>query len=131
VSYLNRITSIGAISPVNRSKLFSKESDGSGELGIFGRHVFMGYLNDESKTLSSFDEDGWIHTGDLAKIEDGFLYITGRLKELIITAGGENIPPVPIEDNIKAQIPRLLSNCMVVGDKRKFLIVLVTLKVIF
>ena len=90
----------------------------------------MGYLNDESKTLASFDEEGWIHTGDIAKIDDGFIYITGRLKELIITAGGENIPPVPIEDNIKAQLPKLLSNCMVVGDKRKFLIVLVTLKVV-
>ena len=126
---MNRVTSIGAVNPVNRSKLLQKESDGSGELAIWGRHVFMGYLNDEAKTASSFDQGGWIQTGDLAKIEDGFVFITGRLKELIITAGGENVPPVPIEDNLKAQLPRLLSNCMVVGDKRKFLIVLVTLKV--
>lgn len=70
-----------------------------------------------------------LRTGDIARIDDGFLYITGRLKELIITAGGENIAPVPIEDNIKAELPNLISNCMAVGDKRKYLIVLLTLKV--
>lgn len=70
-----------------------------------------------------------LKTGDIGKIEDGFLYITGRIKELIITAGGENIAPVNIEDNIKAELPHLISNCMVVGDMRKYLVVLVTLKV--
>jgi long-chain-fatty-acid--CoA ligase ACSBG len=131
-SNLNRIGSIGFVRNVNKSKIRKTENDvdsSSGELMIFGRHVFMGYLNDEKKTKETFDENGFLHTGDMAKIEDNFLFITGRIKELIITAGGENIPPVPIEDNLKAELPRLVSNSMVVGDKRKYLTILVTLKV--
>jgi long-chain-fatty-acid--CoA ligase ACSBG len=129
----NRVGSIGPIQKFNQSKIVKTENDVdsvSGELCIYGRHVFMGYLNAENKTKETFDENGWLHTGDMAKIEDGFLYITGRIKELIITAGGENIPPVPIEDNLKAEVPRLISNSMVIGDKRKYLTILVTLKTI-
>lgn len=126
----NRITSVGAVDRYNRSKLINKDpGDGSGELCIMGRHVFMGYLNDMAKTRESLDADGWLRTGDIAKIDtDGFLYITGRLKELIITAGGENIPPVPIEDHVKAELSQLVSNCMLVGDRRKYLVILITLK---
>lgn len=129
----NKVTSIGFIRGFNQSKIVKTETDvdaGSGELRIFGRHVFMGYLNDEKKTKESFDENGWLQTGDMAKIEDGFLYINGRFKELIITAGGENIPPIPIEDNLKSELPDLISNSMVIGDKRKFLTILVTLKTV-
>ena len=69
----------------------------------------MGFLNNNEKTDECFDEDGWLHTGDIAKIDNnGYLFITGRLKELIITAGGENIPPVLIEDNIKAELADLI-----------------------
>lgn len=57
--YLNRITSIGAVNPFNRSKVIDKDAEGSGELAINGRHVFMGYLNDEKKTKEAFDADGW------------------------------------------------------------------------
>ena len=88
----------------------------------------MGYHRDEEKTREAF-QDGWLKSGDLGKFdEDGFLWMSGRLKELIITAGGENIAPVPIEDNIMKELPQLVSTVMVVGDRRKYLSCLVTLK---
>ncbi|POM67615.1 Long-chain-fatty-acid-CoA ligase [Phytophthora palmivora] len=89
----------------------------------------MGYLKGEQQTKDTIDEDGWLHSGDCGKIdEDGFMTITGRIKELLITAGGENVPPVIIEDTIKEELP-LLSNVMVIGDRRKFLSALFTLRV--
>ncbi|KAF2980936.1 hypothetical protein EK904_006544 [Melospiza melodia maxima] len=104
------------------------DMDGIGEICFSGRHVFMGYLNMEDKTREAIDEDGWLHSGDLGKHDkDGFLFITGRIKELIITAGGENVPPVPIEDAVKNAVP-IISNAMLVGDKAKFLSMLLTLK---
>ena len=91
----------------------------------------MGYLNNEEKTAETFDADGWLRTGDIGKIDsDGFLFITGRIKELVITAGGENIAPVPIEDRIKLELNKIVSNCILVGDKRKYLVILICLKVI-
>lgn len=78
--------------------------------------------------MNTIDEEGWLHSGDQATIdEDGFITITGRLKELIVTAGGENVSPVPIENKIIELCP-LIANCVVVGDKRKFLSCLVSLK---
>ena len=77
----------------------------------------------------AIDSEGWLHSGDIGKrLKDGYFQITGRIKELIITAGGENIPPVLIEDTIKKELP-CISNIMVIGDKRKFLSCLITLKV--
>lgn len=103
--------------------------DGSEELVFRGRNVMMGYFKSEKQTKETIDEDGWLHSGDSGKIDaDGFMHITGRIKELIITAGGENIPPIIIEDIIKEELP-LLSNVMVVGDRRKFLSALLTLRV--
>jgi long-chain-fatty-acid--CoA ligase ACSBG len=125
----NRVTSVGPIAQFNRSKIINKDADDSGELCMSGRHVYMGYLNDPVKTKETFDEEGWLRTGDIAKIADNFIYITGRLKELIITAGGENIPPVPIENNLKAELPNLIAGSILIGDKRKYLVILVTLKV--
>jgi long-chain-fatty-acid--CoA ligase ACSBG len=99
------------------------------ELIFRGRNGMMGYLKSEKQTKETIDEEGWIHSGDAGKIdENGFIYITGRIKELIITAGGENIPPLIIEDVIKEEIP-LLANVMVVGERRKFLAALFTLRV--
>ena len=78
--------------------------------------------------MSTIDADGWLHSGDQAVIDaDGFVKITGRLKELIVTAGGENVSPVPIENKIIELCP-LIANCVVVGDKRKFLSCLISLK---
>ncbi|XP_069784019.1 long-chain-fatty-acid--CoA ligase ACSBG2 isoform X2 [Narcine bancroftii] len=123
-----KISSCGKVMPGCQTKIFSPDVDGCGEICFWGRHLFMGYLNMEDKTREAIDEDGWLHSGDLGKHDEkGFLYITGRIKELIITAGGENIPPVPIEDAVKEHVP-IISNAMLIGDKRKFLSMLLTLK---
>jgi long-chain-fatty-acid--CoA ligase ACSBG len=110
------------------SKIINPDEDEQGEVCLNGRHIFMGYLDDPDKTSEALDEEGWLHTGDLGKIdESGFLYITGRIKELIITAGGENIAPILIEDEVKAQLP-CISNAVLIGERRKFLSILLSLK---
>lgn len=101
---------------------------GEGEIAFKGRNVCMGYLRMPEKTNETIDDEGWLYSGDIGSFdEDGFLHITGRIKELIITAGGENIPPTIIEDHIKREIP-FLSSAMLIGDKRKYLSILLTLK---
>lgn len=98
------------------------------EIQYKGRYVMMGYLKNEEDTLQTIDSEGWLHTGDMGRMdEDGFFYVTGRLKELIVTAGGENIPPVLIENKI-LEIAPSFANIVVVGDKRKFLSCLISLK---
>jgi long-chain-fatty-acid--CoA ligase ACSBG len=93
-----------------------------------GRHIMMGYMKEAEKSADTIDAEGYLHSGDQGAIdEDGFMKIIGRIKELIIGAGGENIAPVPIEERLLKQLP-ILSNAAVIGDKRKFLTVLVTLK---
>ena len=93
-----------------------------------GRNVMMGYLNAPEKTKQAITESGWLRSGDLGTVDDaGFFRITGRAKEILITAGGENIAPIPIEDSIKKYLP-CVANAMLIGDKRKFLSVLLTLK---
>ncbi|XP_078530563.1 long-chain-fatty-acid--CoA ligase ACSBG2-like [Lissotriton helveticus] len=123
-----RLTSCGKAIPGCRTKIHIPDRDGNGEVCFGGRHVFMGYLNMVEKTKEAFDEEGWLHSGDIGKFDqDGFLYLTGRIKELVITAGGENIPPVLIENALKKEVP-IISNAMLIGDKRRFLSMLVTLK---
>jgi len=102
-----------------------------GEVVTRGRNACMGYLWDEAKTAELVDSQGWIHSGDLGRLdEDGFLFIGGRQKEIIVTGGGENVAPVPIEENIKVQLKDLIANCMVLGDKRKHLACIITLRTV-
>ncbi|XP_069482545.1 long-chain-fatty-acid--CoA ligase ACSBG2-like [Ambystoma mexicanum] len=123
-----RLTSCGKTLTGCKTTIHMPDKDGNGEVCLWGRHLFMGYLNMEEKTMEALDEEGWLHTGDIGKFDkDGFLYITGRIKELVITAGGENIPPVPIEEALKKEVP-IISNAVLIGDKRKFLSMLITLK---
>ncbi|XP_019316042.2 long-chain-fatty-acid--CoA ligase ACSBG1 isoform X1 [Panthera pardus] len=124
----HRPGSSGKVVPGCLVKLVNKDAEGVGEICLWGRTIFMGYLNMEDKTSEAIDAEGWLHTGDTGRLdEDGFLFITGRLKEIIITAGGENVPPVPIENAVKMELP-IISNAMLVGDQRKFLSMLLTLK---
>lgn len=119
---------IGRQLPGVQTRIINAGVDGTGEICIRGRHVFMGYINDMEKTIEAIDEEGWLRTGDIGFIDrDGYLFVTGRIKEIIITAGGENVPPVLIENNVKIQCPAI-SNAFLIGDKRKFLTMLLTLK---
>uniref|UniRef100_H0UWI1 Long-chain-fatty-acid--CoA ligase ACSBG1 n=1 Tax=Cavia porcellus TaxID=10141 RepID=H0UWI1_CAVPO len=126
--YNYRLYSSGKLVPGCLVKLVNQDAEGIGEICLWGRTIFMGYLNMEDKTREAIDSEGWLHTGDTGRLDqDGFLYITGRLKELIITAGGENVPPLPIEEAVKMELP-IVSNAMLIGDQRKFLSMLLTLK---
>ena len=88
----------------------------------------MGYFKDENATRNTIDADRFLHSGDVGKLDKkGNLWITGRIKELIITAGGENIAPILIEEEIKKSIP-IVSNAMVIGDARKFLTAILTFR---
>ncbi|MFY7066444.1 AMP-dependent synthetase/ligase [Nocardiopsis changdeensis] len=97
-----------------------------GEILLKGDHIMVGYWNNEKASQEAFTEDGFYRTGDLGSLDDdGFLSITGRKKEIIVTAGGKNVAPAVLEDRIRAHA--LVSQCMVVGDNRKFIAALVTI----
>ncbi|MEU3714261.1 AMP-dependent synthetase/ligase [Streptomyces catenulae] len=96
-----------------------------GEVLLHGEHLFTEYWNNEAATAEALS-DGWFHTGDLGTLdEDGYLTITGRKKEILVTAGGKNVAPAVIEDRIRAHA--LIAECMVVGDGRPFIGALITL----
>ncbi|KEP63286.1 UNVERIFIED_CONTAM: AMP-binding enzyme domain-containing protein [Hammondia hammondi] len=123
-----KVGSIGHAMPGTDMYVANENAEGHGEICFRGRNIFMGYYKDEKSTRGTLDENGFLHTGDLGYVDsDGFVYLTGRIKELIITAGGENVAPLLIESLLKQEMPQILSNCMVVGDKRKFLGVLICL----
>ncbi|CAG9317762.1 unnamed protein product [Blepharisma stoltei] len=129
----NNIWSVGQ--PVNGTRLKILSQSGEevprgtrGEICMKGRNRFMGYYKNETETKATIDKNGFLHSGDEGYLnEKGFLFITGRFKELIITAGGENIPPVLIEDTIKEEC-KLISNCMLVGDHKNYLALLLAIK---
>lgn len=96
-----------------------------GELLAKGPNIFQGYFNNDEATAETVI-DGWLHTGDIATIdEDGYVSITGRKKEIIITSGGKNVTPVNIEALVKRH--PLVSQCVVIGDRRPYLVALITL----
>ena len=97
-----------------------------GEICMRGRHVFLGYHKDAAGTAEALDAEGWLHSGDIGRMDDdGLLEITDRKKDLIITAGGENVSPALVEGYLKA-IP-VVSQAVVIGDRQRYLTVLLTL----
>ena len=99
-----------------------------GEILLKGGQIFQGYWKNEQATKEVLEADGWFHSGDIGQLDaDGFLKITGRKKELIVTAGGKNVAPAVLEDRIRANW--LVSQCMVVGDNKPYIAALITLDV--
>jgi long-chain acyl-CoA synthetase len=97
-----------------------------GEVLLRGGIVMRGYWKNEKATAEAIDTDGWFHTGDIGELDDeGFLKITGRKKEILVTAGGKNVAPAGLEDRIRAHA--LVSQCIVVGDQKPFIGALITL----
>jgi long-chain acyl-CoA synthetase len=99
---------------------------GDGEILIRGPNVFLGYWQNEAATREVLDDEGWIHTGDLGELDDGgYLKITGRKKDIIITAGGKNLAPANLENDLKQS--RWISQAVMYGDRRPFPVALITL----
>jgi len=119
----NRIGSVGK--PFSGTEL--KIAD-DGEILFRGRHIMKGYFGNEKATAETMTDDGWLMSGDIGKIDaDGFVYITGRKKEIYVNSGGKNIAPLVIEETMKS-IPEV-SQCFLVGDQRKFCSALLTLDI--
>ncbi len=96
-----------------------------GEVLIKGGHVMRGYWQNPDATAESIDSERWFHTGDIGTLDDGYLRITGRKKEIIVTAGGKNVAPAVLEDGIRSH--PLISQAMVVGDNQPFIATLITI----
>ena len=113
----HQIGSVGHVLPGTEVRISER-----GEIIVRGGHVFAGYWKKPEKTAEDI-RDGWLHTGDMGRLEDGMLSITGRLKDIIITAGGKNITPAEIESKLK--FSPYISDAVVIGDQRKYLTCLI------
>ncbi len=112
--------SIGPAAAFNEMKI----DPATGEIMVRGKNVFAGYLNLPDKTAETIDADGWMHTGDVGTVdEDGFFTITDRMKDIIITAGGKNVTPSELENDLK--FSPYITDAVVIGDKRPFLVVII------
>ena len=119
-----RLSKIGTVGPA-LPPMSIKISD-EGEVLIQGPSVFQGYHNDPEASAAAFTEDGWFRTGDLGSLDrDGYLRITGRAKDIIVTAGGKNVAPASLEDPLRGH--PLISQVVVLGDQRPFISALITL----
>jgi long-chain acyl-CoA synthetase len=101
-----------------------KIDEPTGEILVRGKNVFMGYLNQPEKTAETIDKDGWLHTGDVGSVDsDGYFKITDRMKDIIITAGGKNITPSELENELK--FSPYVTDAVVIGDKKPYLTVII------
>ena len=124
----NRIGSVGKPMVGTELRIGDANENGEGEIQFNGRHVMAGYYRDPEATAETMTMDGWLKSGDLGRIDkDGYVYITGRLKEIYVSSAGKNIAPLVIEETMKS-IP-VVSQCMLIGDNRNFCSALLTLDV--
>ncbi|MFC5280652.1 AMP-dependent synthetase/ligase [Arcanobacterium canis] len=115
---------IGSVGPAYAGTYVKASEDG--EILIKGDHVFRSYRNNPEATAEAFTEDGWLKSGDLGHVDDeGFIWITGRKKELLVTAGGKNVSPAELEDRLRGH--PLISQVVAVGDQKPFVSALITL----